>query len=84
MRGLKVGDVVCDCRFRHVRIGSIGPVEYGDRDIITEDGSGCSAIHCCGPADHVEGSCAEHAGWKWDPIARKAIDEVDQTKAKEI
>lgn len=56
---LKVGDVVCDCRYQHLKITSITPYapnddgEVWDYDLVLEDGSNCSAIHCCSPADHA-------------------------------
>lgn len=46
---LKPGDLVCDCRFRHLKIVS----RDGD-DVLLSDGSSCSLSHCCDPADHVE------------------------------
>lgn len=46
---LKPGDVVCDCRFRHLKIVS----RDGD-DVLLSDGSSCSLQHCCEPADHAE------------------------------
>ena len=45
--GLKVGDVVCDCRYQHRTITAIRG-HYVDFD----DGWGCDAYHCCGPVDH--------------------------------
>lgn len=45
----KVGDLVCDCRFRHLRV-----VERDGDDLVLEDGSRCSLLHCCDPPDHVE------------------------------
>lgn len=91
---LKVGDTVCDCRYKHLRIADIrdrryvvypwlirqiifsdyipmfltdwlddaysylarkiGYTELADRDITLEDGSNCSAMHCCdNPHDHT-------------------------------
>ena len=46
---LKEGDLVCDCRFRHLKIVS----RDGD-DVLLTDGSTCSLQHCCDPADHPE------------------------------
>lgn len=46
---LKPGDLVCDCRFRHLKIVS----RDGD-DVLLEDGGSCSLQHCCEPADHPE------------------------------
>lgn len=46
---LKEGDLVCDCRFRHLKIIS----RDGD-DVMLSDGSSCSLRHCCEPADHPE------------------------------
>lgn len=45
----QVGDTVCDCRFRHLRIA-----ERNGDDLVLEDGSRCSLKHCCDPPDHVE------------------------------
>ena len=59
---LKPGDMICDCRYKHIQIKSIAP-EYGDEiyervvgdyQIETEDGRYCSLIHCCDPVDHPE------------------------------
>lgn len=41
----QVGDIVCDCRYRHLRIKS----RVGD-DVILEDGSSMSVYHCLAPA----------------------------------
>ncbi len=46
---LKEGDLVCDCRFRHLKIAS----RDGD-NVLLSDGSSCSLRHCCDPADHPE------------------------------
>lgn len=46
---LKEGDLVCDCRFRHLKI-----VTRDGDDVLLSDGSSCSLSHCCDPADHVE------------------------------
>lgn len=46
---LKEGDVVCDCRFKHLKIVS----RDGD-DVLLSDGSSCSLSHCCDPADHAD------------------------------
>lgn len=44
----QAGDVVCDCRYRHLRI-----TERDGDDLVLEDGSRCSLIHCCDPPDHA-------------------------------
>ena len=57
---LKVGSVVCDCRFRHIKIRAISPYRPGggkrgrvvDFDLVLQDGSRCSAVHCCDDASH--------------------------------
>lgn len=50
IKALKVGDVVCDCRWKHLAIK-----EFEDADdVILEDGSNASLWHCCSPADHPE------------------------------
>lgn len=46
---LRPGDVVCDCRFRHLKI-----VTRDGDDVMLSDGSSCSLRHCCDPADHEE------------------------------
>lgn len=46
---LKEGDLVCDCRFRHLKI-----VRRDGDDVLLSDGSSCSLSHCCDPADHPE------------------------------
>lgn len=45
----KVGDYVCDCRFKHLKITDILP--DGDT-VILEDGSNCSLKHCCDDINH--------------------------------
>lgn len=48
--GPSIGEMVCTCRYTHVRIIAI---DDDDRDTITtEDGWTCSYDHCCDPADH--------------------------------
>lgn len=87
---LKIGDVVCDCRCKHLAITEIGVEKYPpllirrvlsyfpdtmserlesyvdrlgltvlyDYQLQLEDGSRCSALSCCMPADdHEEGEC---------------------------
>ena len=56
---LKVGSVVCDCRYRHLEIASILPHRPGgkdgkvtDFDLVLKDGSHCSAVHCCSDKNH--------------------------------
>ena len=44
-RNVKVGDIVCDCRGRHVKVAQRDDYD----DITTEDGFGCSLWHCCSP-----------------------------------
>ena len=91
IKSLKVGDIVCDCRYKHLKIKEITneyrlaiPVsvyivfsyfprwverilcmmvegifhklnltEIRDRQIIMEDGHGCSADGCCDSPDHI-------------------------------
>jgi len=49
MRAPRVGDLVCDCRYRHERIVAVDD----DGDTVTfADGFTCSWVHCCDPADH--------------------------------
>lgn len=43
----QVGDVVCDCRYRHLQV-----VERDGDDLVLEDGANCSLEHCCDPPDH--------------------------------
>jgi hypothetical protein len=46
---VKVGDVVCDCRFKHLKVLKIDD----DGDTLTlEDGSECSLRHCVDEANH--------------------------------
>jgi hypothetical protein len=47
---LKVGDVVCDCRFKHLKV-----IKIIGEDAILEDGAHCSIIHCLDRADHSYG-----------------------------
>lgn len=46
---LREGDMVCDCRLRHLKI-----VTRDGDDVLLEDGGSCSLQHCCDPADHEE------------------------------
>lgn len=61
----EVGMVVCDCRFKHLRITAIHP---DDDDMITlEDGHMCSFECCCDPVPHPE----------WEhPIDAEVLGEV--------
>jgi hypothetical protein len=44
-----VGDLVCDCRYQHLRIVWMD----NDRDEVElEDGFRCSLPYCCDPPDH--------------------------------
>lgn len=94
VKTLKVGDYVCDCRYKHLKIAALkdehlpwkplfvvnivysdhvprflahtfedaweycveqlGIQMLTDRDITFDDGTTCSAYHCCGPVDHDE------------------------------
>lgn len=49
MIDVKVGDIVCDCRYLHLKIDKI--LEDGDTAIL-EDGSSCSIRHCLDYANH--------------------------------
>lgn len=54
---LKVGDLVCDCRFKHVKIAEINTEDINsvyDIQIVTEDGRNCSVMYCCDAVDHPE------------------------------
>jgi hypothetical protein len=45
---VKIGTVVCDCKFQHLRI-----TEIIDSDtVVLEDGSICSVKHCCDTVPH--------------------------------
>ena len=52
-----VGDVVCDCRYKHLIVVETYP-EYNDRGELVdvflklEDGSNCSATHCIDKVPH--------------------------------
>jgi len=44
----RVGDYVCDCRYRHLKI-----TKAIDADTVQlEDGSKCSLLNCCDPVNH--------------------------------
>jgi hypothetical protein len=45
----QVGEVVCDCRYRHIAIAEIE--EDGDTAILA-DGASCSIEHCLEPVNH--------------------------------
>ena len=47
---LKVGDLVRDCRSKHLKIAEIGGEGY-DCQIVLEDGACCSAMNCCDPPE---------------------------------
>jgi putative endonuclease len=49
---LKVGDIVCDCRFLHRKIIGFTISGSGDKHLDLQGGMSCSARHCCDPADH--------------------------------
>ena len=49
---LKVGDLVCDCRYKHLAIAEIHGEEDYDIQLVLEDGSCCSAMNCCDRVDH--------------------------------
>ena len=54
-KSLKVGDVVCDCRYKHLKIAEISGQDSDnayDIDVVLEDGSSCSIIHCCDRVNH--------------------------------
>ncbi len=56
VRSLDIGDTVCDCRYKHLKIIEIGGKDSDnvyDISFVLEDGSNCSAIHCCNPVDHT-------------------------------
>jgi putative endonuclease len=54
IKSLKVGDMVCDCGYRHSKIINIGERGSGDKTLDLENGFSCSARHCCDPVDHQE------------------------------
>jgi hypothetical protein len=47
---LKAGDVVCDCRGKHLKISEVGGLDY-DTEVTLEDGHICSGFYCLSPAD---------------------------------
>ena len=49
---LKIGDYVCDCRYRHSKVISFTDAGGGDLILNLDDNYSCSARHCCSPADH--------------------------------
>lgn len=54
-RSLKVGDVVCDCRLKHLKIKEIIDQESDnvyDMVVILEDDAHCSVMNCCDPVSH--------------------------------
>lgn len=46
-----IGDTVCDCRYRHLKIVKLG---NNIDDVILEDGSHCSLYHCCHSVPHPD------------------------------
>jgi putative endonuclease len=51
IESLKIGDTVCDCRFKHLKIKNIIN-GTNDKTIILEDDSSFSAKNCCDEVDH--------------------------------
>jgi putative endonuclease len=49
---LKIGDMVCDCRYRHSEIVRFTVSGSKDKDLRLDDEFFCSARHCCDPVDH--------------------------------
>jgi hypothetical protein len=45
----QVGEIVCDCRYKHVAVESIDPA---DGTAILTDGQICNITACLAPADH--------------------------------
>lgn len=62
----QAGDVICDCRYRHLRIAA----RDGD-NLTLEDGAHCSLTHCCDPPDHT---------WP-HPVAGAKADVTYRTRA---
>lgn len=55
IRNLKVGDIVCDCKYEHLKIASMTDPRSEniyDVQLELEDGSSCSAMNCCNSPDH--------------------------------
>lgn len=52
IQSIKIGDIVCDCRYYHSKIVEFTISGSGDKNLTFEDGYSCSARHCCGPIDH--------------------------------
>ena len=54
--GIKVGDIVCDCRYKHLKVVEVKPDEINgkvvDLTLVLEDGSNCSAKHCVDAVPH--------------------------------
>lgn len=48
-QSIKVGDIVCDCRYKHMRVVQ----KFDFDDVKLEDGAHCSLIHCCDPVTHT-------------------------------
>ena len=54
------GDTVCDCRELHLKVMDVivtdevyeGITRYRDIDLLLEDGSMASAVHCCDKVPH--------------------------------
>ena len=51
-KSLKVGDIVCDCRYKHLKIKSVIQQHKYGADLVLEDDSQCSATHCCDIVPH--------------------------------
>lgn len=74
LKSLKVGDVVCDCKYRHLKIIDIFEEEHDgmlwDKLLTLENNQSCSALYCCGPVNHEE------------KIHYKAEDETKEVSTK--
>ena len=52
INSLKIGDIVCDCRYSHRKIISFSISGSNDKNLDLEGGFSCSARHCCSIVDH--------------------------------
>jgi hypothetical protein len=69
VENLKIGDIVCDCRYEHLAIKDITPFnpdgKIWDYDIVLEDGFHCSAVHCVEKINH-----------SWDHPSKEEIEKM--------
>jgi len=62
VKSVKIGDIVCDCRYFHQRVIALRNtyseepwskgMRWQEKEVVLEDGSSCSLYHCANAGDH--------------------------------